>query len=103
MSLNVHIRILLFLLNKYIIKKNVQTYIHKQSLSFWSKYLSDFRKTFAGAFNPSTGENEADQMAFPDFVYLLVHGPMELAEYLSQNEVDGQSLGMASCKMSLHW
>ena len=33
-------------------------------------------------------------MTFPDFVNLIVNGPKELAEYIDQNQLEGQSLGI---------
>ena len=47
----------------------------------------------AGALNAQTGESE-EGMSFPDFIYVVLHGPVELAEYIQQNKLEGQSLGI---------
>merc|ERR1739844_860707 len=51
------------------------------------------RKTLAGALNAQTGESE-EGMSFPDFIYVVLHGPVELAEYIQQNKLEGRSLGI---------
>ena len=61
----------------------------------------------AGALNAQTGESE-EGMSFPDFIYVVLHGPIELAEYIQQNNLEGQSLsidtGMVDGKgMSRAW
>ena len=71
------------------------------------RLISVYRKTLAGALNAQTGESE-ESMSFPDFIYVVLHGPVELAEYIQQNKLDGQSLsidtGMVDGKgMSRAW
>ena len=59
--------------------------------------LSDIRKTLAGALNAETGESE-EGMSFENFIYVILHGPVELAEYIQQNHLEGQSLGIDTGK-----
>lgn len=37
---------------------------------------------------------DKDAVSFPDFVHLVVHGPTELAEFIMENQLEGQSLGI---------
>ena len=33
-------------------------------------------------------------MSFPDFIYLVLEGPHELAEYIQKNRMSGESIGI---------
>jgi len=57
------------------------------------RLISVYRKTLAGALNAETGESE-EGMSFENFIYVILHGPVELAEYIQQNHLEGQSLGI---------
>jgi hypothetical protein len=44
--------------------------------------------------NPVAGTQDEEQISFPDFIHLVVHGPSELAEFITENQLEGQSLGL---------
>ena len=44
--------------------------------------------------DPALGEVETKVVSFPDFVHLVVQGPKELADFISENKLHGESLGI---------
>ena len=52
------------------------------------------RKTFAAYYDVSQKTDISEEVTFPDFVQLIVNGPKELAEFIDQNQLEGQSLGI---------
>ena len=54
----------------------------------------NFRHNFEVKFNPTEQAEEAAKMTFADFVYLVLDGPMEYADFLEENELDGNSLAV---------
>jgi len=59
------------------------------------RLLSIYRKHFAAYIDPSKG-GEADQggVSFGEFIHLVVEGPKELADFISENKLHGESLGI---------
>jgi len=58
------------------------------------RILSVYRKTFAAYYDVDSKTDVSEEVTFPDFVNLIVNGPKELAEYIDQNQLEGQSLGI---------
>jgi len=58
------------------------------------RLLSVYRKNFAAYIDPSKGEVDEKSVTFPDFVHLVVQGPKELADFISENKISGESLGI---------
>jgi len=58
------------------------------------RLLSVYRKNFAAYIDPSKGEVDEKSVSFSDFVHLVVQGPKELADFISENKVSGESLGI---------
>jgi len=58
------------------------------------RLLSVYRKTFAAYIDPSKGEVDEKSVTFSDFVHLVVQGPKELADFISENKISGESLGI---------
>ena len=54
----------------------------------------NFRHNFEAKFNPTENAEEAAKITFADFVYLVLDGPMEYADFLEENELDGNSLAV---------
>ena len=52
------------------------------------------RKTFAAYYDVDSKTDVSEEVTFPDFVNLIVNGPKELAEFIDQNQLEGQSLGI---------
>jgi len=52
------------------------------------------RKNFAAYIDPSKGEVDEKSVTFADFVHLVVQGPKELADFISENKISGESLGI---------
>ena len=44
--------------------------------------------------DPAQGEVETKIVSFADFVHLVVQGPKELADFISENKLHGESLGI---------
>ena len=62
---------------------------------FWFKIRITYgRKNFAAYIDPSKGEVDGESIKFADFVHLVVQGPKELADFISENKVSGESLGI---------
>merc|ERR1712004_535562 len=60
-----------------------------------SVYRNEYgRKTFAAYYDVDSKTDVSEEVTFPDFVNLIVSGPKELAEYIDQNQLEGQSLGI---------
>jgi len=58
------------------------------------RILSVYRKTFAAYYDVDSKTDVSEEVTFPDFVNLIVNGPKELAEFIDQNQLEGQSLGI---------
>jgi len=58
------------------------------------RLLSVYRKNFAAYIDPSKGEVDEKAVTFGDFVHLIVQGPKELADFISENKISGESLGI---------
>jgi len=58
------------------------------------RLLSVYRKHFAAYTDPSKGEVDEKAVSFSDFIHLVVQGPKELADFISENKLHGESLGM---------
>ena len=56
--------------------------------------LVNCRHNYEAQFNPTENAEEPAKMTFADFVYLVLDGPMEYADFLEENEVDGNSLAV---------
>ena len=44
--------------------------------------------------DPAQGEVDTKIVSFADFVHLVVAGPKELADFISENKLHGESLGI---------
>jgi len=58
------------------------------------RLLSVYRKHFAAYLDPAQGEVDTKIVSFADFVHLVVAGPKELADFISENKLHGESLGI---------
>jgi len=58
------------------------------------RLLSVYRKNFAAYTDPSKGEVDEKAVTFGDFINLVVQGPKELADFISENKIGGESLGI---------
>ena len=54
----------------------------------------NFRHNFEAKFNPTEQADEPAKMTFADFVYLVLDGPMEYADFVEENELDGNSMAV---------
>ena len=52
------------------------------------------RHNFEVRFNPTENVEEPAKMTFADFVYLVLDGPIEYAEFLEENDIDGTSVAI---------
>jgi len=58
------------------------------------RLLSIYRKHFAAYIDPSKGDELQDSVSFGEFIHLVVQGPKELADFISENKLHGESLGI---------
>merc|ERR1712001_135936 len=58
------------------------------------RLLSIYRKEFAAYYDPETHKNVEESVSFPEFIHLVVQGPVQLAEFIQENKLEGQSLGL---------
>ena len=49
--------------------------------------MSLFRKLYAPVYNPVTDQEENSDITFPDFIQLVIEGPIELSKFLEENQV----------------
>ena len=50
--------------------------------------MSLFRKLYAPVYNPVTDQEEGSDITFPDFIQLVVEGPIELSKFLEETQVN---------------
>ena len=50
-------------------------------------FVSFSRKLYAPAYNPVTDQEENSDITFPDFIQLVIEGPIELSKFLEENQV----------------
>merc|ERR1711997_593960 len=60
-----------------------------------SVYRDEFgRKEFAAYYDPSLKSDVKESVSFREFIELVVEGPRQLAEFIQENKLAGQSLGL---------
>lgn len=56
--------------------------------------MSLSRHNFESRFNAATNTQESAEMSFPDFIYVVLEGAMEYAEFLQENSIEGESIAV---------
>lgn len=60
----------------------------------FERLISTFRHMYEKVYNPVTNEEEGGEMEWTDFIYILMNGPVEYAEFLEEHETEAGSLSV---------
>lgn len=58
------------------------------------RLVSAYRNLYEKTYNPISGEEEGGEISWLDFIYIVLNGPVEYAEFLEQHEMESGSVAI---------